>query len=77
MDEKEFYKLLGKRIKYLREQANFTQEKLAEKAGISLDYLGKIEVNINKPGIKTILKLANALDLPVMNLFDFSGIYNV
>lgn len=77
MDEKEFYTLLGKRIKYLREQANFTQEKLAEKAGISLDYLGKIEVNINKPGIKTILKLANALDLPVMNLFDFSGIYNV
>lgn len=77
MDEKEFYELLGKRIKYLREQANFTQEKLAEKAGISLDYLGKIEVNINKPGIKTILKLANALDLPVMNLFDFSGIYNV
>lgn len=77
MDEKEFYKLLGKRIKYLREQANFTQEKLAEKAGISLDYLGKIEVNINKPGIKTILKLANALDLPVMNLFDFSEIYNV
>lgn len=77
MDEKEFYRLLGKRIKYLREQANFTQEKLAEKAGISLDYLGKIEVNINKPGIKTILKLANALDLPVMNLFDFSGIYNV
>ena len=77
MDEKEFYKLLGNRIKYLREQANFTQEKLAEKAGISLDYLGKIEVNINKPGIKTILKLANALDLPVMNLFDFSGIYNV
>ncbi len=77
MDEKEFYKLLGKRIKYLREHANFTQEKLAEKAGISLDYLGKIEVNINKPGIKTILKLANALDLPVMNLFDFSGIYNV
>ena len=77
MDEKEFYKLLGKRIKYLREQANFTQEKLAEKAGISLDYLGKIEVNINKPGIKTILMLANALDLPVMNLFDFSGIYNV
>lgn len=31
----------------------------------------KIEVNINKPGIKMILKLANALDLPVMNLFNF------
>ena len=48
-----------------------TQEKLAEKAGISLDYLGKIEVSINKPGIKTILKLANALELPIKELFEF------
>ena len=46
MDEAEFYKKLGKRIKTLRENAHLTQEKLAEKSGISLDYLGKIEVNI-------------------------------
>lgn len=71
MDEKEFYQLLGKRIKFLREQAHLTQEKLAEMAGISLDYLGKIEVNINRPGIKTILKISNALDVPIKNLFDF------
>lgn len=71
MDEIEFYKLLGKRIKTLRENAHLTQEKLAEKAGISLDYLGKIEVSINKPGIKTILKLANALDIPIKEFFEF------
>jgi len=71
MDEFEFYKLLGKRVKLLREQAHLTQEKLAEKSGISLDYLGKIEVNINKPGLKTILKLANALDVHVKELFTF------
>ena len=58
-------------IKFLRENARLTQEKLAEKAGISLDYLGKIEVSINKPGIKTILKLANALELPIKELFEF------
>lgn len=71
MNEAEFYKLLGKRVKVLREQAHLTQEKLAEKCGISLDYLGKIEVNINKPGLKTILKLANSLDVEVKDLFDF------
>uniref|UniRef100_UPI00402933FD helix-turn-helix domain-containing protein n=1 Tax=Candidatus Scatousia sp. TaxID=3085663 RepID=UPI00402933FD len=71
MDEAEFYKNLGKRIKFLRESAHLTQEKLAEKCGISLDYLGKIEVNINKPGLKTVLKLANALDVPIKELFDF------
>lgn len=72
MNEEIFYKNLGKQIKSLRENAHMTQEKLAEKSGISLDYLGKIEVNINKPGLKTILKLANALHLPVKELFDFT-----
>ena len=61
MDELDFYEKLGRNIKSLREKAGLTQEKLAEKSGISLDYLGKIEVCINRPGIKTILKLANAL----------------
>lgn len=71
MDEKEFYINLGKRIKTLREAAHLTQEKLAEKSGISLDYLGKIEVNINKPGLKTLIKLAEALEISVKDLFDF------
>ena len=74
MDESEFYLLLGKKIKYLREQAHLTQEKLAEKSGISLDYLGKIEVNINKPGLKTLLKISNSLKVPMKKLFDFSDL---
>ena len=71
MNEVDFYIKLGKRIKFLREKEGLTQEKLAELAGISLDYLGKIEVNINKPGIKAILKLANALKTEPYNLFKF------
>lgn len=71
MDEKLLYEKLGKRIKYLRENAHLTQEKLAEKCGISLDYLGKIEVCINKPGLKTLIKISDALDIPIKALFDF------
>ena len=74
MREDEFYKKLGKQIKFLRENAHLTQEKLAEKSGISLDYLGKIEVDINKPGLKTLLKISNALNLPIKKLFDFKDI---
>lgn len=69
MNFDEEYKKLGLRIKYLREQSGLTQEQLAEKAGISLDYLGKIEVSINKPGLKTVFKIAKALKLPVKDLF--------
>ncbi|MBR1943221.1 helix-turn-helix transcriptional regulator [bacterium] len=71
MDENEVYINIGKQIKFLREKCHLTQEKLAEKAGISLDYLGKIEVNINKPGLKTLIKISNALNTHIKNLFDF------
>lgn len=71
MKEDELYIALGKQIKTLRENAHLTQEKLAEKAGISLDYLGKIEVNINKPGLKTLIKISNALSVPIKEIFDF------
>ena len=73
MNENELYLLIGKRIKYLRKQKHFTQENLAEKSGLSLDYIGKIEANINHPGIKAILKIANALDIPIKELFDFEN----
>lgn len=71
MDEKYIYKCIGMRIKELRESANLTQEKLAELSGLSLDYLGKIEVCINKPGLKALIKIANALNVPLKEIFDF------
>ena len=71
MDENILYKLLGTRIKYLRENKGLTQEKLAEKSGLSIDYIGKIEVNINKPGLRALVKIAKALDVHIKELFDF------
>ena len=71
MDENILYKSLGTRIKYLRENKGLTQDKLAEKAGLSIDYIGKIEVNINKPGLRALIKIANALDVHIKELFDF------
>ena len=71
MNEDILYNYLGKRIKYLRELNHLTQEKLAEKSGLSIDYIGKIEVNINKPGLKALIKIANALNIHIKELFDF------
>lgn len=73
MNKTLFYKNLGKRIKTLREKAGLTQEKLAEESGISLDYMGKIEVCINKPGLVTILKLADALKIEPFELLQFDA----
>ena len=71
MNENIIYKSIGKRIKFLRESKGLTQEKLAEKTGLSLDFIGKIEVNINEPGLKSLIKIANALDVHIKELFDF------
>ena len=71
MDKEEIYSLIGKRIKILREKQNMTQEKLAERTGLSLDYIGKIEVNINHPGLKALMKIADALSVELVEIFNF------
>lgn len=70
MEFSEIYIQIGQNIKKLRNKANLTQEALAEKAGISLDFMGKIEVNINNPSLKTLMKIAKALDVSVKDFFD-------
>lgn len=69
MDLENFYIKLGENIKRCRKEAGLTQEQLAEKADLSLDFMSKIEVNINKPGLKTIFKLAIALDISPAEFF--------
>ena len=71
MNDDFIYKSIGRRIKYIRDKKGLTQEKLAEKSGLSLDYIGKIEVNINKPGLRSLIKIANALEIQIKELFDF------
>jgi len=68
MDVKKFYKNLGKKIKILRENANLTQEQLAEKTGLSIDFIGKIEVNLKYPSIKTLLKFAEVFEISISDL---------
>ncbi len=74
MNEKAIYISIGKRIKQLREERNLTQEKLAEKSGLSIDYIGKIEVNINQPGLKALIKIADALKVQLKEIFDFENL---
>lgn len=69
MDFDKFYKKVSQNIKYYRELKSLTQEQLAEKAGISTDYMGKIEIGKNKPGIIGLFKIINALDIPIKEFF--------
>ena len=44
-----FYKQLGKNIKVRRKEVGLTQQQLADKMGIGLNFMGKIEVAFSKP----------------------------
>ena len=60
---------VGHKIKTLRKEKNFTQEQLAEKAGISVDFLSLIERGKNAPSLESLEKLATALKISVKELF--------
>lgn len=62
---------LGKRIKEIRKRKGFTQEKLAELAGIETPSLSNIENGKNYPNHETLGKLANALNVKPYELFIF------
>ncbi len=61
-----------KNIKALREKKGWTQEKLAQEAGISYQTLIKIEHGgIKNPRIETLIKIAKSLDSPLDKLVEY------
>lgn len=61
--------MLAKRLKDLRKQHNWTQQKLAERAGLSFNAITKIEQGAAEyPTLKTLLKLADAFGVSLDEL---------
>jgi transcriptional regulator with XRE-family HTH domain len=52
---------VGDRIKEIREDRNWTQDRLAEVSGISKGYVSEIENNKPNPSSESVLRIANAL----------------
>ena len=61
----------GQRLKFLREQHEMTQEKLAEGADITVNHLYRIEHGKSAASIDVIERLSRALEVPIKDLFDF------
>lgn len=60
----------GEKIVFLRKEANFTQDELAFKVNISPSYLSAIERGVTDTTISTAKRLAKALGIKLMELFD-------
>ena len=63
----------GNRVRLLRSDRGLTQEQLAERAGISVDFLSLIERGKNSPSFENLEPLADALGVSVAHLFSFEG----
>lgn len=48
-----------------------TQEKLAEEVGITLNYLGIIEIGNKMPSMKVLIKIAEVLGIKTKDLIPF------
>lgn len=53
----------GERVRLLREQANLSQEALADVAGVHRTYVGRVERGEATPTLYSLVRLATALSV--------------
>ena len=63
-------KQLGYRIRYLRQEKNWSIEDLALEAGINRNYLGDLERGTRNPTLIILNKIAQALEIDLSTLFE-------
>ncbi|WP_245207971.1 helix-turn-helix domain-containing protein [Sediminibacillus dalangtanensis] len=66
-----FLKTFGSRLRQYRLHHRMTQEELADLAGFSRSYYTEIETGKRNISLLNIRRLAEALDIPIKDLFDF------
>ena len=66
-----YFDIIRYNIKRLREEAGLTQQQLADKAGIKMNYVAKIESKKMQRGftIVSLGRIADALGLDIRELF--------
>lgn len=62
---------LGIHIRQLREKKDLSQQDLADDSGMTKSQIARIETAKINTTVKTLVKIANALDIEPKELFDF------
>ena len=64
-------KRIGGKITEIRLSKKLTQSELAEKTEVSTESISRLERGVNAPSLKTIENIANTLQVPIKEFFDF------
>ena len=59
----------GRNVARIRADRGFSQDKLAEKADLDRTFISGIERGVRNPGVKTLLRIARALEVSIGELF--------
>lgn len=70
MSESDIYKLVGGRIKYIRESRKLTQQQLSDMCNIEKTNLSRIEAGRTNITLKNLFKLSKALDVSLKEIVD-------
>ena len=65
-------KLVGRRIRSLRQARGFTQQELGERAELSYKYLGAVERGKENPSLLVLERIATGLGVELLDIFNFS-----
>ncbi|WP_277266209.1 helix-turn-helix domain-containing protein [Prevotella corporis] len=68
-EDKKYLERFAQRVRVLREEQGISQEKLAERAGLHLTYIGMVERLERNPSLICIYKIAKGLEIDVKELF--------
>ena len=63
-------KFLGQRVRALRKQRDLSQERLAERAGLSAKFIGEVERGEKSISIDSLYRVSVALEIPLRELTD-------
>lgn len=71
-DEREIFVQFGRRLRILRETRGLTQERLAELSRLDRTYIGDAELGKRNPTLRSIEKLADALEVDFLAMLSDS-----
>lgn len=70
------YRLIGQRIKEIRQFQSVTQENLAEMIDVSVPYISYIEHAERKPSLEVLVNISNALGVTLDELLSGNQLHN-
>lgn len=61
--------MIGEKIKSVRMEKGITAKDLAEKAEVTPGYISQIERNLISPSLSVLMRIAEAIEIPLVSLF--------